>query len=165
MNAQIMLEKFSAFTPRQKTALFITATLIVLLVVIGIPLATYYIGKSAARATAENDYLRDRDKNLKKIETLEQQAARHAENEKQLAAENALLKKQNEATAEILRANDAVLRGDTTKFTELLEKRNEKLKEINADDDFDSQLCGLCADGIQSGLRPFSFCERCQANP
>jgi hypothetical protein len=95
----------------------------------------------------------------------EEESKRHDDNERRLAAENAFLRKQNEGVAEILRANDKSLQGDTTKFTELLEQRNEQIKAINLDDDFDSQLCSLCADAARTGLKTFSFCGRCPPNP
>ncbi len=159
MNPQTILDKFLSLTPRAK--LIIAA--IVLLILTGVPLAAYFAGKSAAQAEADSKYLRERDKNLQKIAEYETRAAQFVLNERQLAAENALLKKTNEAQAEILLANDKKLAGDADKFTELVLERNQRIADIDADSEFDSQVCGLCDDAKKSGFSlSKEFCARCE---
>jgi len=160
MGAQVLVDKFDGLTPKKK---FIWVG-ILLLVCLGALLTAYIFGRIHGRAASDDQYLADRDANLAKVAVAESSAAQHIKNEQQLAAENALLKKQNEATAEILKQSDAKLNGDAANLTKLLDERNKKYDEIDADTDFDNQLCGMCADFAKSGFRlSDATCGRCKA--
>lgn len=155
MNLHEQIDRFSARSPRQK----VLAGGVVLAAIVAVLLGVFYLGVSKGDGWADSRYLKDREQRM-------QQIARFEANEKQFAAENALLKKQNEATAEILKANDAKLAGDAKKFTDLLNERNKRYEEIDVDADFNSQLCGLCSDAVRSGFRlSDATCGRCKAAP
>ncbi len=161
-NIHEQIDRFASLSPRRKVVIAAT----VLLIIAVLFAAVFWLGTQQGQEWSDSKYLRERDERMKVIAGHEEQAKRHVENEKQLAAENALLRKQTEAADEILTGNDDKLKGDTKKFTELLEKRNEKLKTIDADNDFDSQLCGLCADSQSAGFRlSDDLCGRCQTDP
>lgn len=153
-NIHETIDRFGSLTPRVKLIVGAGIALIVIALFAGV----FYWGVRSGDGWAESRYTRERDENLKKIQKFEG-------NEKQLAAENAMLKKQNEATAEILKANDAKLTGDATKFVDLLTERTKRNEAIDLDNDFDTQLCALCDEGKRSGFAPFSFCGRCKAVP
>jgi hypothetical protein len=114
-------------------------------------LLSFWVGTRKAKEWADSAYLQEREERGKKLVILE--------------AQNEELKQQNEVQAEILRANDAKLKGDAVKFTQLLEERNERIKNIDATNP-DDQLCGLCADAARSGFPlSLSTCGRCSTTP
>jgi hypothetical protein len=122
-----------------------------ILVVIALLAGSFWLGTQKGKEWADSEYLREREERNKKLAVLE--------------SENDALKKQNEVQAEILRTNDAALRGDAAKFTKLLEERNERIKNIDATDP-DDQLCGLCSDAARSGFPlSVSTCGRCSPAP
>jgi hypothetical protein len=158
--------KFDEGTTKQKFVSVGILFLVVALVLAGV----FYWGSVSGRGWADSKYLREREENLKKVDEAikradeaDARANERIENEKQLSAENQLLKKQNEAVAEILKANDAKLVGDARKFDDLVKQRQDKFDEIDADKDFDAQVCGLCADAEKSGFKlSAAFCAPCQ---
>ncbi len=158
MNVHEQIDRVGRWTPRTK----IIVGLVAFALVIGVLYAMFSFGSRLA----DHRYEQDRKARDARIAVLEANAARHEQNERELAAENALLRKQNEATAEILRANDRILEGNASNLTKLLTERNKRYEEIDADNDFDSQLCGMCSDFASSGF-PLSdaTCGRCKTTP
>jgi hypothetical protein len=153
MNAHEVIDRFLARSPRYK----ITVTASVLAAIAGVLLLVFFAGARHGTEQADSKYLRERDDRMAQIAAYERNAA-------QLGAENALLKKQNEVTAGILKANDAKIAGDATKFAELLTERNKRYEDIDLDSNFDSQLCGLCSDLASSGFGlSDATCGRCKA--
>lgn len=153
-------------TPKEKKVLFGVAVFIILAVLAGV----YYLGAVSWRGFSDSKYLKEREAALKRADDAEKRAAEyeqagnaHLETEKKLAAENELLKKQNEATAEILKQNDARIAGDASKFDDLVKERQKRLDDINADGDVSSQVCGLCEDAERSGFKlSAEFCRQCK---
>lgn len=159
MNIHEQLDKFFSLSPRIKVAVILC---IILIPVLTLALA-FWLGTRWGGEWSDSKYLLEREQHLQKAAAFETEANRRLENERQLSAENAFLRKTNEMTAEILRANDTKLSGDSVKFTELIEARNNQIREIDADTNFDSQLCGLCADAERSGFKlSEKFCARCK---
>jgi len=156
MNAHEVIDRFGNQTLRFKTVTVIIVAAAVIAVLAGV----FYIGTRAGDGWAESRYSQERDENLKKIAKFEQ-------NERQLAAENSLLKKQNEATAEILANADKKRAAEQAKaFADLATDRTKRYEEIDLDGDYDSQLCGLCADAERTGHKlSDTLCGRCKANP
>lgn len=150
---------FTNPTPRQLVARW----LIIIGAAIGLLLFVFYLGTSKARQWADSEYLQKSAERDAKIAALELSAEKHRGNADKLAAENAFLKKQNEAQAEVLTAQDAQLKGDASKLGKLLDARNKRNEEIDLTTDFDAQLCGMCADFARSGF-PLSdqTCGRCR---
>ncbi len=154
MNAHEILDRFLSRSPRSKVL-----TALAILIIVGAVIAgVFYLGVRSGDGWASSRYVKERDQ-------LQDTIRRHEDNERQLAGENALLKKQNEAAAEMLKANDAKLAGDATKFADILIERNRRYEDIDADRDFDTELCMLCREGRSAGFAPFSFCGRCKADP
>lgn len=154
-NIHEQIERFASQSPRFKTV----AAVAVLAVIAGVLAFTFWLGVRSGDGWAESRYLQERDERMKKIERL-------LESERQLGAENAFLRKENEAQAEILRANDARLALDAKKLDELRELRDEQIRTIDLDNNFDSQLCGLCSDYERAGFRlSDAVCGRCKAAP
>lgn len=117
----------------------------------------FWLGLTWGRSWADSEYLREREKRLAEIAVLEKSADDHAKNEQVLAEENNRLKMQNEATAEILKANDAKIAGDAQKFVDLQKQRELKGNEIENTSGADS-VAGLCADARRAGFN-LSFCQ------
>jgi hypothetical protein len=117
----------------------------------------YWLGTRHGREWADSEYLQERDKRTAEIAVLEKSADQHAENERILADENNRLKIQNEAAAEILKANDAKIAGDAQKFVDLQKQRELKGNEIQNASGADS-VTGLCADAKRAGFN-LSFCR------
>lgn len=163
MSAQIFLDKFAALSPRQK---FYRVGIFILLVALSYAAVYWYAGRRS-RAQADSEYLQERDERMARIAVLESQEAQHLKNEQQLAAENALLKKQNEMTADALKQQDEKLKtGHGAKLDELLKERDKKYDEIDANSDYDAQLCGMCADFARAGFRlSDATCGRCKGAP
>lgn len=155
MNIHEQIDQFLEKTPRQKTWI-IFSVLVAITAVFGF---IFYLGFQFGHGWADSDYLQEREKIMGKIAESETRAKVHEENETQLKAQNEILKKQNEATAEILKANDARIKGDAQKFEELNRQRTAKLEEINADNDYASQIKGICRDYRESGFGELSFCK------
>lgn len=151
MNAHESLDRILAWAPRKK----VIAVGIALLSIAIVLFVAFRFGVNYGEGWTADKYIRERDARLKEIE-------RYKANEIQLAAENSLLRKQNEATAEILKANDKKIAGDAAKFAELLSERAKRMQDIDLDKNFDSQLCGICTDSAKAGF-PLSeeFCKRC----
>lgn len=117
----------------------------------------FWAGWSWSRAWADSEYLQERDKRMAEIAVLEKSADQHAEKAEELAKENDRLKIQNEATAEILKTNDAKIAGDAQKFVDLQKQRELKENEIQSSSGADS-IAGLCADAKRAGFS-LSFCR------
>lgn len=102
-----------------------------------------------------------------KVWTAEQKAQDFENLALRFKGQNDVLKLQNEAQAEILKANDKRLEGDAVKLNEILNKRKTTNEEIsNSLNDYDYQRCQLCADCKRAGFSlSDSFCGRCQNNP
>lgn len=166
MGLLTLANQFDDKTPKQKM-IFVGVFLGILAIAFG---AVFYLGTISGRGFAESKYLKEREETMKKVDAAERKAAdfeasatKHETNERQLAAENEILKRQNDATAEILKANDARIAGDAKKFDELNKKRQAKFDEIDADNDFQNQVCGLCADAASSGFKlSADFCRLCK---
>ncbi len=152
-NIHEQIERFASQSPRTK----VIAAACVLLAVAGAFAFVFYLGVRSAEGWAESKYLRERENRMVEV-------AFHQENERQLAAENALLRKQNEAVAEILTAGDKQRAADAARrFAELQAMKNERMHEIDVDASFDSQICQLCLEAAAAGF-PLSaqFCSRCK---
>lgn len=129
----------------------------IILIVIASYVFVFWLGTQKAREWADSEYLQERDKRMAEIAVLEKSADDHAKNESILATENSRLKMQNEATAEILKANDAKIAGDAQKFVDLQKQRELKGDEIQNASGADS-VAGLCADAKRAGFA-LSFCR------
>ncbi len=160
MNAHEVIDRISSKTPRQK----IIGSLVIVGVLVVIALGFMYAGYRLAHRWSDSAYLENEKKRDKQITDLEASAAQHEKNETQLAAQNSLLKKQNEATAQILEQRDKTAAVEAAKkLTELNAERAKRFDDIDADANYDDQICGLCADAAKSGF-PLSkdFCKRCE---
>lgn len=149
-------------TPKRK----IITALVVIGVLAAMAFGLMYAGYRISHTWADSEYLRKEAERDKKIAVLEADADRHLKNETQLAAENSLLKKQNEALAEVYKAADTKTERDAAdKFAARTAEQAKRLADIDADANYDSQICGLCADAKRSGF-PLSadFCRRCEVN-
>ncbi len=156
MNLHEQIDHIGSLSPRAKTYLAI-AVFVVLALLAG---ALVYIGyRWKERNHAIEITERDR-----RIVIAEADAARHLEGETQLAAQNSVLKKLNEAQAEAFTSADTARERQAAND---LAKRNAdlaaRLDDIDADTQHDSILCGTCADFRASGF-PLSaeFCNRCE---
>lgn len=79
-----------------------------------------------------------------------------------LKIENSLLRQQQEATAEVLRANNKKLEGDAEKLKLINEERQKKYEEINRDVDVTVRRCTVCADYARAGFKlSAEFCGQC----
>lgn len=163
MNAHEMIDRFGSKSPRFKVAV----ALIIAAIVFGSLGLAFWLGSIKGSEWADSKYLQERAEREKAIAVLEANANRNLATEKQLAAENALLKKANEATAEILSQRDKqAAAAEAKKFTDLAKEREKRYETIDADTDFDSQLCGLCSDARRAGHQlSESLCGRCKGNP
>lgn len=110
---------------------------------------------------------KERTERLAEIWAAEQRAEDFEKLAGKYKAQNELLKVQNEAQAEILKANDSKLNGDAKKLDQILEQRKKQDEEIsNSANDIDFQRCQLCQDCKRSGFQlSESFCGRCQNPP
>lgn len=117
----------------------------------------FWAGWSWSRSWADSEYLQQREENVKKMAALEASADEHAKKAADFEKENNRLKMQNEATAEILKANDAKIAGDAQKFVDLQKQRELKENEIQNTSGADS-VAGLCADAKRAGFT-LSFCQ------
>jgi septal ring factor EnvC (AmiA/AmiB activator) len=153
MGLQSLANNFDAKTPGAKAGVVAIFILIVLVFVA----LLLFLGSRLGRSWADSEYLQQRDENLKKIAVLQASADQHAQNEQTLAKENERLKAQNEATAEILKQNDAKIAGDAKKFEDLQNQREQKQNEIQNANDTDTRA-GLCADAKSAGFN-LSFCK------
>lgn len=102
---------------------------------------------------------------MTKVWATEQKAKEFENLANKYKAQNDLLKTQNEAQAEILKANDQRLNADAQNLTKILEQRkieNEKIS--NSADDINYQRCELCRECESSGYKlSDAFCGRCEA--
>lgn len=156
MGAHEQLEKVLTWSPRTK----VIAALSVLACILGVSALLVFAGYRWAKSNAEAERTAQDDK----IAVLTASGERHLANVTQLTAENALLKKQNEAKAE------AAKQADTERERKALadqaqrdSERAAKFSEIDADLNFDSQLCATCREYTERGFK-LSFCPdpRCK---
>jgi len=152
MGVHEQLETIMRASPRKK----VIAALISVAILLAVAGAVFYAGYRWARSDAEAERTAQDDK----IAVLTASGEQHLANAVQLAAENALLKKQNEGMAE------AFKQADTDRERQALidqaardAERAEKFKEIDADQNFESQLRKTCADYRARGFN-LSFCSR-----
>jgi len=131
----------------------VTLIVIAFLVVAGV---SGYAGYRWAQSNAEAERTAQDDK----IAVLTASGEQHLANEIQLTAENSLLKKQNEAKAE------ALVQADTDRERKALAdqakldaERSEKFSEIDADQNFESQLRATCEEYRKKNFK-LSFCAR-----
>jgi acyl-CoA synthetase (AMP-forming)/AMP-acid ligase II len=157
MSLHTTIDRFESKTTRQK--LVIVA--IVLVVLAAVVAGVMYIGYRWAKSDAEAERTAQDDR----IAVLTASGEQHLKNAEQLAAENALLKKQNEAQAE------AITQADTERERKALadqarrdKDRADKMSEIDADQNFDSQLKATCDEYRARGFK-LSFCARFEVNP
>lgn len=156
MNAREVIDRFGSQTPRFKTAAVICVVVAVLAVLGGV----FYLGYSTAIKRHEHELTESE----KRAAVAEANAARHLEGETQLAAQNSLLRKQNEAMAEIL--EDADTKREVEAAADLARRwkeRGDRMNDIDADSTHDEIVCGTCAESAASGF-PLSagFCDRCR---
>jgi hypothetical protein len=108
-----------------------------------------------------------RSENEIKVWATEQKAKEFENLANKYKAQNDLLKTQNEAQAEILKANDQRLNADAQNLTKILEQRkttNEKIS--NSADDYDYQRCELCRECERSGYKlSANYCRGCENTP
>lgn len=152
MGAHEKLETVLGLSSRKKLAIAGVALIVIACICAGFIFIGYRWAKSNAEAerTAQDD----------RIAVLTADGERHLANVTQLAAENALLKKQNEAAAEVL------AQADTKRERRALEnqmkidaERSKQFGDIDADQNFDSQVKATCAEYKARGFK-LSFCER-----
>ena len=162
MNVHEQIDRIGAWSPRQKVIAGAVIIGVLTILAFGLMYAGYRVGTD----WADSEYLRKSAEREKRIAVLEANAERHIKNEAQLAAENSLLRKQNQAVAEILDQRDrAQAAEEARKFTELANERNKRYQDIDTDADYDSQLCGLCAEASRSGHKlGESLCGRCKGS-
>lgn len=125
----------------------VLAVIAVIVLILG---SVFWLGTQQGRDWADSEYLQERDKRDKVI-------AAHEANERELAAENEVLRTQNEATAQILKQLDAandVKKAET--FARLQDERKKKEDEIQNATPGDS-INGLCDDAKRAGFT-LSFC-------
>lgn len=154
MGAHEKLETILGLSPRKKLA--IVGAIIAGIAVIATVLV--FVGYRWAKSNAEAERTKQDDR----IAVLTASGERHLANVTQLAAENALLKKQNEAKAEaITQADTDRERKSLADQAELDAERAAKNAEIDADQNFDSQLKATCDEYRRRGFK-LSFCDRFQ---
>lgn len=158
MSLHTVLDHFESKTPKQKGIRVAIALGVLALVV----LALMYFGHRLFSGWADSQYLRERDKTQAEVAVLKASAEQHEKNEAKLAQENTLLKTLNEAMAESLKQADTdrerkALADQAQRDAE----RAAKFKEIDADQDFDSQLRATCKEYAARGFK-LSFCEGIQ---
>lgn len=99
------------------------------------------------------------------IWTAEEKAKEFGIAAEKFKAQNLLLKIQNEAQSEILKANDKQLEGDANKLTAILAQRKKQNEEIsNSSDDADYQLRQLCGDIKSTGFK-LNICSGRENDP
>lgn len=144
----------------------IIGTLVFIGILIMIAVGLMYAGHRIGKSWADSSYLRESKKRDDQIAVLLSDAARHENNEKQLAAENSLLKKQNEALTEAQKLADTDReRKALADLAQREANRANQFGQIDADADYDHQLCEMCAAYRAKGF-PLSakLCERCEVN-
>ncbi len=155
MNVHEQIDRLVRLSPRIQAFIAIG----VLLVVAGLAALCVYSGYRWAKSDAEIERTKQDDR----IAVAEANFARSIESEKQMAAQNSILRKQNEAVSEALKTADTKREQEAA---QQMAERNatmaDRLKDIDADKDHDSIVCGLCFDARASGF-PLSaeFCNRC----
>jgi len=133
---------------------------VVLVILVGIVGVFVYVGYQWAQSDAEAERTAQDDK----IAVLTASGEQHLANVTQLAAENALLKKQNEAKAEAQKQADTDReRKALADQAKLDAERAQKFSEIDADQNFDSQLKATCDEYRSRGFK-LSFCARFEGN-
>jgi uncharacterized protein HemX len=126
----------------------------------------YWLGQIHAREAADSEYLQKREETLQKARDAEIRANFYLEESQKHAKENEALKRQNEIQAEILRANDAQIKGDARKLDEIFQEGQRRNEEIISDTrDVDAQFCSLCNELKSAGFANLSQCGRCEAAP
>lgn len=133
-------------------------SIIIIAVIFGVIAIFYYVGVSRGKKDSQLIYDKKTEELEKKVTQFEERARVHDENEQRLEGENALLRKDAEAKAEILRQNDDKLKGDAHKLDDLEKERQKKVEEINIDNDFANQVKELCKSYKASGF-DISFCK------
>lgn len=159
MNVHEQIDRIGGWTPRTKVVVALAAIVLVLVGAGGL----MYLGYRWGTSWADSTYLQERQKNLEAIAVLEADAKRHLENEAQLAAQNSILKKQNEALAEVYSQADTKReQAAADQFAAREKERTADLNEIDADQSHDAIVCGTCETARKSGF-PLSaeFCQRC----
>lgn len=150
------LETVSAWSARTKLIVTGMILLAIALICGGLVYAGYRWAKNNdALVITEAD---------KKAAIAEADAERHLANETQLAAQNSILKKLNEALAETYKnADTASEKKAADQFAARETEHTKNLDEIDADATHDQVICGICADARRAG-HPLSadFCKRCQ---
>lgn len=160
MGAHESLESILSATSRQK----IIGAAVIIGVLVAIVFGVMYAGHKIFGSWADSKYLQESKKRDDKIAVLESDAERHIKNETQLTAENSLLKKQNAAMAEAQKLADTDR--ERKALADLAKREADRAKafgDIDADADYDSQVCATCEDYRKSGF-PLSadFCRRCE---
>lgn len=100
----------------------------------------------------------------KRAAVAEASAEQHLANETQLAAQNSILKKQNEALIETYKNVDtATEKKAADDFAAREVEHTKDLDSIDAEASHDAIICGTCARARAAG-RPLSaeFCQRCE---
>lgn len=156
MNAHEAIDRLGSKSPRFKIGL----ALVIAAVIIGALVGAGVIGYRWAKSNAEAERTSQDDK----IAVLTASGEQRLANVAQLVAENALLKKQNEAKAE------SQVQADTTRERKALAdqanldaERAEKFSEIDADKNFESQLRATCEEYRKKNFK-LSFCARFEVN-
>lgn len=160
MNIHEQIDRFLNLNARPKRIIIFS----ILLVIFVILAATFYLGFNFGHGWADSDYLEERQKRMEQIQELETRAKVHEVYESKLLRENAVRKKQNEATAEILRSVDEKTRGDVQKLEQLTKEREKQIDQINSDNDYLNQIRGICQDYKEAKFPELSFCSRFKEN-
>jgi rubrerythrin len=159
MNAHEMIDRFSARSPRFKIAVAFA----VVCVVVGSLAGAFWLGKVKGREWADSEYLQKSAEREKQIAVHEANAQRHMKGEESLAAENFVLRKQYEALAEAQKQADTKQeQKQLTEIARIEKERAERFREIDMDQNLDSQLCATCRLYSAGGLKlSGDLCRRC----
>lgn len=156
MSLHEAIDNFESKSTKQK----VVRVVIAFAILAGIIFTLMYFGHKLFSGWADSEYLRERQKTAEEVAVLKDSVARHEKNEAQLAAENALLKKQNEAKAEAQKQADTDReRKALADQAKLDAERAAKFSEIDADQDYESQLRATCKEYAARGFK-LSFCTK-----
>lgn len=152
MNVHEQLDRFLTTSPRTKV-LIAVATAIMVIAILAL---AFWLGSRAGDGWAQDRYMKERSENLIRI-------AKHEQNERKLAGENAVLKRQHEEIAAERTVKDRQIAAyyaqrDQDRKTELIIKN----AEIDRQSDAPIVICRTC-EAARKGGYPLSaeFCGEC----
>jgi hypothetical protein len=121
------------------------------------------IGNSFGESRASKRFEELLTEKQKALETALNERDRFKAEATRLQGQNELLRQQEEATAEVLRANDKRLAGDSAKLQKLNEERKANYEKIENFVDVNHRRCDVCDDYARAGFKlSAEFCNQCQ---